>query len=73
MYHLVTYKDFQGRIQRRSFALSPSASTTRVRQRADCSTVLQVNQITKQDHERHVGKQRNVRRILHNRKAAPAA
>lgn len=72
MYNLVTYKDFQGRIQSRSFALSPSASTTRVRMRADCSTILQVQPITKQDHEQHVGKQLNVRRLVHNRKAAQA-
>lgn len=72
MYHLVTYKDFQGRAHRRSFNLSRSASTTRVRMRADCSTILQVQPITKQDHERHVGKQLNVRRLVHNRKAGPA-
>lgn len=49
-YFLITYRDFDNRVQRRSFAGSRAYAQGKVRARRDCSTILDTRQITEAEH-----------------------
>lgn len=70
MYHLITYKDFHGRVHQRSLAMSINQAQTRVKERADCAAIVQIERITEAEHARNVAKQRDIKRFIRNNKSS---
>lgn len=71
MYHLITYKDFHGRCHKRSLAMGINQAQTRVKERADCAAIVQVERISESEHARNVAKQGAIRRFIRNKKSTP--
>jgi hypothetical protein len=70
MYHLITYKDFHGRVHKRSLAMRSCQAQTRVKERADCAAIVQIERITEAEHARNVAKQRDIKRFIRNNKSS---
>lgn len=70
MPYLVTYRDFKGRQQARSFAHSETKARGAVIRRADCAQLLKVEPITEAEHARRQAALKQEDNRIYNAKEA---
>jgi hypothetical protein len=66
MFHLVFYRDFAGKIKKRSYAGSSTRALSQARMRCDCAAIIKAEPITEADHKTLVATQADSQRVIRN-------